>query len=147
MPDDVRLTVETFYRAFAGEPDLLAGVVTPEWEDIPRGPGQAPGPDGVRPTIEMIGTALSGATITVHDLVDGRGPDGDGRIAVRAELRGTHVGALLGVPPTDREVSIPMHEFHQITSGRIAVTWHLEDWFGFFNQTGATVVTPSEVAA
>lgn len=35
--------VETFYRAFAGNPELLDQAVMPDWQDIPLAPGQSPG--------------------------------------------------------------------------------------------------------
>ncbi len=43
-----RTTIETFYRAFAGEPDLLDQAVTADWQDIPLSPGQGPGRDGIK---------------------------------------------------------------------------------------------------
>lgn len=132
--------VGTFYRAFSGRPDLLAGVVTSDWEDIPLGPDQAPGPEGVVPVIDGISRAFADFSITVHDLVDGRGEDGNGKIAVRAEMRGRHIGEMFGVQATGRTISVPIHEFHDVRDGRLARTWHLEDWFGFLRQTGAVVV-------
>jgi predicted ester cyclase len=59
------------------------------------------------------------------------------RAAVRVTLTGTHRGPLLGIPPTERRVSLVLHEFHQLVDGRIAVTRHMEDWLGLFVQIGA----------
>ncbi|WP_353648218.1 ester cyclase [Nakamurella sp. A5-74] len=136
MPDSLQHIVKTFYRAFSGDTDLLDGVVTPDWEDIPLGPGQEPGPDGIKPMIKAIGASFTDFHILVHDVIDGRGPDGNGKIGVRAEMCGTHTGDMFGIPATGRAVHIPIHEFHDIQGGRLARTWHLEDWFGFFNQVG-----------
>ncbi len=136
MPDSLHQLVETFYRAFSGDTDLLDKVVTPDWEDIPLNPGQGPGPDGIKPMIEGIGKSFTGFKIVVLDVIDGRGADGNGKIGVRAEMRGTHTGDIFGIPATGRDASIPIHEFHDVQHGRLARTWHLEDWFGFFNQVG-----------
>ena len=127
-----RTTIETFYRAFAGEPGLLDQVVTSGWQDIPPAPGQRPGPDGIKPMVRAFKQAIPDLAITVHDVI----ADG-GRIAVRAEITGTHAGAWFGVPPSGRRFSVALHEFHRIENGRLTHTWHLEDWFGWLNQVGA----------
>jgi len=110
--------------------------VTPDWEDIPLAPGQGPGPDGIKPMISGIGRSFTDFHIVVHDVIDGRGADGNGNIGGRAEMRGTHTGDMFGIPGTERTVTIPIHEFHVVQEGRLARTWHLEGWFGFFNQVG-----------
>ncbi len=127
-----RLTIETLYRAFGGEPDLLDQVVTPSWQDIPLAPGQGPGPEGVKPIIRALKEAFPDIAITVHDVIAA----GD-LIAVRAEITGTHAGAWFGVPPSGRRFSVALHEFHRVERGRLTHTWHLEDWFGWLNQVGA----------
>lgn len=139
--DDV---IATFYRAFSGEPDLLDEVVASDWQDLPLAPGQATGRDGARPLIGAIKEAVPDLLIVVHDVVDGRGPDGDGLVAVRGEMRGTHRGEWFGVPATGREFSIAIHEFHQVNSGVLTRTWHLEDWLGWFQQMGATPAPQEE---
>ena len=135
-----RATIETFYRAFAGEPDLLDQVVAPDWQDIPLAPGQGPGPEGIKPLIRGFKEAFPDLAITVHDVI----ADG-GRIGVRAEITGTHAGTWFGVPPSGRRFSVALHEFHRIENGRLTHTWHLEDWFGWLNQVG-TWPSPKENA-
>ena len=61
----------------------------------------------------------------------------DGRAAVRAQITGTHRGALFGIAPTNKPIAIAIHEFHYLGADRITHTWHLEDWFGMLNQVGA----------
>ena len=128
--------VATFYRAFCGETDLLDTVVTADWEDIPLNPGQGPGPDGIKPMIAGIRQSLTNFEIVVHDIVDGRDAHGNGKIGVRGEMRGTHTGDMFGIPATGRAVRVPIHEFHDVHDARLTRTWHLEDWFGFFQQVG-----------
>ncbi len=129
---DSRATVQTFYRAFAGEPDLLDQVVTPDWQDIPLAPGQGSGREGIKPMIRAFKTAVPDLAVTVHDIM----VKGDG-IGVRAEMSGTHTGEWFGVAPTGKAFRIAVHEFHRIENGRLTHTWHLEDWFGWLNQIGA----------
>jgi predicted ester cyclase len=140
-PEQVRATLNIFYRAFAGEPDLLDQVVTPDWQDIPLAPGQGPGPEGVKPMIRAFKQAIPDLAITVHDII----VDGD-RAGVRAAMTGTHTGEWFGVPPTGSAFTIALHEFHRVEGGRLTHTWHLEDWFGWLNQIGAWPVNEEKVS-
>ena len=110
--------------------------MTPDWEHIPLNPGQGPGPDGTKPTIKGIGQSFTDVEIVVHDVIAGRGSDGNGKGGVRAEMRGTHTGALFGIAATGQAVSIPIHEFHDVHDGHLARTWHPKDRYNFFNQVG-----------
>ncbi|CAN7385281.1 ester cyclase [Acidovorax sp. LjRoot118] len=136
-----RLAVETLYRAFSDKnPDLMDQAVTPDWDDIPLAPGQGPGPGGLKPVIAGFIEALPDVQITIHDLLQL-----PGRVAVRAEITGTHRGALFGIAATGKRLTIPIHEFHELRDSRISRTWHLEDWFGAFLQMGS-FPPPSEGA-
>lgn len=127
-----RRAVEQLYAAFnEQDPDLLDTAVTPDWNDIPLAPGQGPGPEGLKPIIRSLIAALPDVQITVHDLVQL-----PGKIAVRGEITGTHLGELFGIAPTGKAVSFRIHEFHELDGERIATTWHMEDWFGLFQQLG-----------
>jgi predicted ester cyclase len=127
-----RIMVETLYRAFTEQnPDMVDAVLAPQWEDIPPAPGQEPGPAGIKPIIRMVAAALPDVKVTVHDMVQE-----PGKIGVRAEISGTHLGTLFGIAPTGKKVSFRLHEFHAITDGLITTTWHMEDWFGLFLQLG-----------
>jgi predicted ester cyclase len=127
-----REAVETFYRAFSErEPDLVDTVLTPDWQDIPMAPGQAAGPEGIKAIIRMLGEALPDLRITIPDTVQE-----PGKIAVRGEITGTHEGPLFGIAATGKQVSFRLYEFHTLQKGRVATTWHMEDWFGLFLQLG-----------
>lgn len=127
-----RQAVETLYRAFSeNTPDLIDSVLAADWDDIPLAPGQEPGPAGVKPIIRSLAEAFPDLRILIHDMVQA-----PGQIAVRAEITGTHLGELLGIPATGKQVSFRLHEFHALAEGRIVTTWHMEDWFGLFLQLG-----------
>lgn len=139
---DELAAIETLYRAFGeGNPDLLDHAVTPDWQDIPLAPQQAPGRDGMKPLIAGFTAAFSDLRITIHEIIGA-----PGRAAVRAEITGTHTGAWFGVAPSGRAFRIPIHEFHYIDNGRLTHTWHLEDWFGWFLQVGASPAQPEATA-
>lgn len=124
--------VRTLYRAFSEKnPALVDAVLAADWDDIPLAPGQQPGPDGIKPIIESFGAAFPDVQIVIHDMVHT-----PGKVAVRAEITGTHEGELFGIAATGKKVSFRLHEFHDVKDGRIATTWHMEDWFGLFLQLG-----------
>ncbi|WP_328869368.1 ester cyclase [Streptomyces sp. NBC_00287] len=52
-------------------------------------------------------------------------------------MRGTHTGELFGVAPTGRACAVRIHEFHEISGGRVVRTWHLEDWLDWLRQVEA----------
>jgi predicted ester cyclase len=141
LTPEERSAIETFYSAFEGNPDVLDGVVTSDWQDIPLAPGQQPGCEGLKPLIAGFKACFPDVKITIHEIVGAQG-----RAAVRATLSGTHLGEWFGVAPTGRSFAIAIHEFHHLVNGRLTHTWHLEDWFGWFAQVGASPVGNGEAA-
>lgn len=134
LSDEDRVAVETLYRAFSEhEPDLLDEAVTEDWQDIPLAPGQVPGREGMKPLIRAFSAAFPDARIVLHEIIAA-----PGRVAVRAEIIGTHEGDWVGVAATGRSFTLPIHEIHHLVGGRVTHTWHMEDWFGWLQQVGAT---------
>ncbi|WP_318388772.1 ester cyclase [Enterobacter sp.] len=133
-----RLAVETLYRAFTDKnPALVDTVLAPQWDDIPLAPGQGPGPEGIKPIIRGLGEAFPDVQIVIHDMIQE-----PGKIGVRAEISGTHQGEFFGIAPTGKKVSFRLHEFHTLSDGLVATTWHMEDWFGLFLQLGKFPAQP-----
>lgn len=127
-----RHAIETLYRAFSeGDTDLLDEVLAEDWDDVPLAPGQGPGREGIKPMVVAFRAAFSDLRITVHEMIGV-----PGRAAVRAAITGVHTGEWFGVAPSGKPFEIAIHEFHRIADGRPTHTWHLEDWFGWFNQVG-----------
>ncbi|GAB2684892.1 hypothetical protein GCM10027037_02780 [Mucilaginibacter koreensis] len=128
-----RQAIELFYSAWKEKkPAILDGVCTPDWKDIPLGPGQVEGPQGLKDIIETFTAAFPDIEIIIHEIFGTHE-----RAGVRAEIAFTHDKELLGIPPTGKRVSVPLHEFHYLKDGKLTHTWHLEDWFGLLKQSGA----------
>ncbi len=127
-----RAAIETLYRAFnTGDAGLLDRALAQDWLDIPLGPGQPPGRDGLKPMVQAFRAAFAEVRFTPQEVTGS-----NGRAAVRLTLTGRHVGEWMGVAPTGREFEIAMHEMHHFADGRITQTWHLEDWAGWREQVG-----------
>jgi predicted ester cyclase len=126
-----RETIEKLYRGVAGEFGLLNEAVTPDWLDIPAAPGQAPGPDAVKPHFAQFHAMFRDVSIVIHEMIGS-----NGHAAVRGEIRGTFDGEWMGVKGNGSECVIPIHEFHHFDGDRIAASWHMEDWVGWLRQVG-----------
>src|SRR5580700_4234396 len=89
-----RQSLEHFYGALdTGDVALVDQALTSDWEDIPLAPGQAAGPEGIKPIYRMLIAAFPDLSLEITDvLVE------TGRAAVRVGVTGTHRGDLLGVP-------------------------------------------------
>jgi predicted ester cyclase len=137
MPASIDNFIGTFYEAASGKAELLDAVITDDWEDIPLGPGQAPGRAGAMSLIEGLSKTFSDLRFDVEEIIDARDEDGNGIVGVRARMHGVYTGELFGIAPTGRETEMRTHDFHEIVDGRIVRTHHMEDWFSWFQQVGS----------
>ena len=119
--------VTSLYAALAAtSPDtierLLGASTTPDWQDC-----------GATDACEDRSAAIkhwAGRFAVVPDsrweqkelLVSGN------RIIVRGQETGTPVLPFLGVAPTGRSFSVMTIDIHEVREGRVARTYHVEDW-------------------
>jgi predicted ester cyclase len=135
-------TVRHLYDSLStGDTTLADQALAADWQAYPpmRTGG---GPAGWKAAIAHLRGVFTDLTVTIEDVVVA----GD-RVAVRAVTRGVHTGELLGVPGTGHPVEFRVADFHRLTSGRIAATWHLEDYFGLARQLGLTFSVAGDLAA
>jgi steroid delta-isomerase-like uncharacterized protein len=69
---------------------------------------------------------------TIEDLV----AEGN-RVSKRWTLRGTQTGALLGVPPTNKQVVLQGISIYRIDGGLVKEIWWVTDTLGLLQQVGA----------
>lgn len=125
-------SIKTFYAIWGTkQPELLDEICTPDWKDMPLLPNQAAGPKGLQDIIKGFTTDFPDIEINILEIFGTHE-----RAAVRAEIVFTHNKELIGIPATDKKVSVAIHEFHYLKDGKITHTWHLEDWFGLLMQSG-----------
>jgi len=139
---EAETTVRQMYDALStGDTTLADQALAADWEAHPALRTGA-GPAGWKATIAHLRGAFTDLTVTIEDVVVA----GD-RVAVRTVTRGVHTGELLGVPGTGRPVEFRAADFHRLSGGRIAATWHLEDYFGLAAQLGLTFSVAGDLAA
>lgn len=127
-------TVRCFYEALStGDTSLLDGTLATDWEAIPA-LRTGPGPDGWKASIAHLRSVFADLSVAIEDVLVA----GD-RVAVRSVSRGIHSGEIFGVAATGRLIEFRASDVHQLRDGRIARTWHLEDYFGMAMQLGLTL--------
>jgi predicted ester cyclase len=78
-------------------------------------------------------------------IVDDQIAEGD-KVVTRWTARGTQRGALLGIPPTGKQVSLPGVVIDRIAHGQLVETWLQADVLGMLQQLGV-VQAPAGAAA
>ncbi len=58
------------------------------------------------------------------------------RVARRVRFTGTHAGAMMGIPPTGKRVSVTSISIFRIADGKVAEEWAENDIFGMLQQLG-----------
>jgi len=128
-------TIRAHYALFTtGDVSGFDTVLAPDWVDHPlAGPPGFAGPqrDAFKATVLAFRAAFASPQFTIDDLIAV-----DDKVVVRWSLVGTHVAALVGVPATGRQVQFRAVDIHRVANGMIAESWHIEDYLGFFLQSG-----------
>ena len=91
----------------------------------------SPGVQGINEVIIACRTAFHDLNVTVEDMV----AEGD-KIAARFTAHGIHKGAFMGLPPTDKPISMTGIEIFRIEDGKISEIWGEANLFGLIQQLG-----------
>ena len=108
------------------------------WEDMVEQvpfPGQGPGLEGLKDVLRGLRAAFPDMHWTVQEQI----AEGD-KVLSRFEWTGTHRGTFLGVPATDRPVTVWGMVIDRLEGGRIKDTRIIMDTLGLMMQLG--VVPP-----
>jgi len=65
-------------------------------------------------------------------------------VTVRAVVKGSHQGDLMGIPPTGKQIEMPLIIIYRIAGGKIVEHWMVSDQLGMMQQLG---VIPEPTAA
>ena len=89
------------------------------------------GPRHIRAIVDSWRQAFPDWHIEITDLL----AEGD-RVMLLTTATGTHRGALMGIPPTDKRVTFTGMRVFRMANGQIAEYWVLWDWLGLWRQIG-----------
>jgi len=124
-----------------GKFDVLEELVAPDCvTHDPAAPGgEIRGLDGIKELVSMYRNAFPDTELEIKDLI----LDGN-KVAARITASGTHKGALMGIAPTGKRVSISGTSITHFRDGKQVESWASYDQLGMLQQLG---VMPSFQAA
>jgi predicted ester cyclase len=131
--DAMRASLAPFYQALNAAnvkeaPDLIKQSTTPNWVTC-RGNDLCNTRDEV---MAAIGQRLRGIPDLKWEikevLISGN------HVIVRGEATGTPTGEMMGTPTNGKSFKLMSLDLHTIDGGKIARTYHVEDWQGAFRQ-------------
>ena len=112
---------------------LLERGTTEDWQSCSGdSPTDCRGRDVSAKVFEGFGKAIPDMKHEIKEVIVA----GD-KIIVRGELSGTPAGDFFGVPHTGKSFKIMAMDIQTIKGGKIARTYHLEDWAAALNQLRA----------
>ncbi|HEY7269346.1 MAG TPA: ester cyclase [Dehalococcoidia bacterium] len=94
--------------------------------------GLPPTREGAKMLFGAIRAGLPDMTAAIHDQV----AEGD-KVVTRKTFTGTHRGALMGVAPTGKTITIEVIDILRLADGKIVEHWNLVDQLGLMQQLGA----------
>jgi hypothetical protein len=129
-------SVALFYDALTGAPgkdvtNLLIRATTPNWVSC--------GTNEVCTAREQVIVAIAGRHKLIPDLkweIKEVIVSGD-RVVVRGEASGTPAGEFMGVPHNGKSFKLMSIDVHTIEAGKLARSYHVEDWMGAIRQLSA----------
>ena len=128
-----KAVVRRFYEVFrAGDMSILEEVLSSNFVDHNPFAGLPPGPEGLRQVIGTLRAAFPDSGISVEDML----AEGD-KVAVRAEMTGTHRGEFMGIPATGNKIAVTGISIYKVAGGKITDHWEQMDAMGMMQQLGA----------
>jgi len=93
--------------------------------------------DRLKGTNAMGHVAFPDYSLEVVDMI----AEGD-KVMTIAKRTGTNTGELLGLPPTEKTISMFRMALFRVENGRVAEMWGMDDWLSQFQQLG--ILGPNE---
>ena len=121
--------------------EALAQVVVPDVVERGRRPDEQAGFEGIKRTMLWLATVFADQRWEVHEVLG----DGD-LVAARMTHHGRHVGDLMGIAPTGREVAYEYVHFLRFRDGRAVEHWSVRDDLTLMRQLGVVPARPEPSA-
>ncbi|MER5860225.1 ester cyclase [Streptomyces sp900105245] len=138
MSQQTNIAAQTAFgeAVVAGDLDALDAIVAPDAVDHNPAPGQGPGPDGYKAMFGELRSAFPDLHVQVEHLMAT-----DDELAFAYIITGTHLGPLMGRPPTGRKVSYRGMQISRFDGdGKLVERWGSSDELGMLRQLGLAEV-------
>ncbi|MFG2959337.1 ester cyclase [Streptomyces sp. NPDC048291] len=134
MAQQTNIAAQTAFgeAVVAGDLDALDAIVAPDSVDHDPAPGQVPGPAGYKAMFNDLRAAFPDLHVEVEHLLAT-----DDELAFAYHISGTHLGPLMGQPPTGLRVSYRGMQISRFDEdGRLVERWGSSDELGMLRQLG-----------
>ena len=124
---DDRAVVEAFYTQLLSAPNAedlekrVRDVVVEDWVSVPT-PRGGKGAEGMIKTLKFFGSIIPDLKWDVQEILQQ-----DNRYVVRSIATGTPKGKFFGIEPK-AGFKIMTIDIHEVRDGKIAQSYHVEDW-------------------
>ena len=142
-PEENKAVVRRFVEEVFNQGNLAAvdQFLAAEYHDANALPGQEPGREGAKRAFSLYQQVFADLRYTIEEMI----AEGD-TVVTRVTFRATHRGAFLGIPPTNRQVSVPAVHITRLVDGKIREHWSLMDDLGLMQQLGVVPAVPTPTA-
>lgn len=121
--EEIKALVRSFYDDInRGDVGTFMAKLADDFIEHETFPGIPPTKQGVGMLFEQMRKAFSGFRMNVEAIA----AEGD-MVVVRLTMTGTHVGEFMGVPPSGKEVRVPMCDWTRIRNGKAVEHWGVSD--------------------
>jgi predicted ester cyclase len=141
MTDTLKATARRVWEEIfpACDVDALRELVDDDMVAHGSRPDEPPGFEGVKRTMLWLGRVFADQRWEIHQVIG----EGD-TVVVRCTHHGRHVGELMGIPPTNREVAYGYVHILRFRNGRAIEHWSVRDDLTLMRQLG---VLPDRASA
>ena len=113
------------------DPDAADEFVAPDVVEHNSALGPGLGRDGYKRALRMAFSAFPDAQLIHEELI------AEGNTVVeRWTMRGTHLGEFMGIPPTNKQVTVTGIDIYRYAGGKRVETWSQYDAVGLMQQLG-----------
>jgi predicted ester cyclase len=123
--DNAKAVVRRFNEQViaGGDRKAFEALIAPDFVNRSALPGAPNGPESMWNTFQnVLRPALAEMSVVIHDQVG----EGD-KVTTRKTITGKHVGPLLGIEATNRQVTIEVIDIIRIENGRYAEHWGINN--------------------
>jgi predicted ester cyclase len=110
---------------------LIDELLAPTFVNHTPAPGLSPDREGIKQLLSMFRAAFPDGVMTIEDMI----AEGD-KVVSRKTYRGTHQGEFLGIPPTDRHVSVGLIDMMRLVDSKVVEHWNVGDDLSMLQQLG-----------
>lgn len=112
--------------------DRVGKVLAPDWASIGDYQSPAKTREQFTQQLQYFGKLIPNLTWKVEEVIES-----GNRFIVRGRASGTPAADFFGVPPTGKSFEIMSIDIHTVEGGKIARSYHVEDWAGALKQLKA----------